>query len=230
MTSYFLSWLNSGGANAVEPKPPVPEIISEEVTTELDDDEPPAFPALNSIQRSSGNSNDVVPSVTLDSLAMPPPPVPVNRRSNGLSSLSSVVQASSISSLTPPPVTTKRMPNTNTKAKARAKVALAPGHSPLDWARLKSSGEDLRGGVTELMRITPSELKEHRTRDDAWAAFGGKVYNITPYLPFHPGGEKELMRVAGRDGTKLFMTTHSWVNLDFMLDGCMVGFLVPEDS
>lgn len=27
---------------------------------------------------------------------------------------------------------------------------------------------------------------------------------MTPYLPFHPGGEKELMRVAGRDGTKLF--------------------------
>lgn len=30
------------------------------------------------------------------------------------------------------------------------------------------------------------------------------VYNITPYLPFHPGGEEDLMRVAGRDGTRLF--------------------------
>lgn len=58
--------------------------------------------------------------------------------------------------------------------------------------------------MTSLMRITPSELKQHRTPDDAWSAFGGKVYNITPYLAFHPGGEKELMRVAGRDGTKLF--------------------------
>jgi len=58
------------------------------------------------------------------------------------------------------------------------------------------------------MRITPSELREHRTREDAWAAFRGKVYNITPYLPFHPGGEKELMRVAGRDGTKLFGALH----------------------
>jgi hypothetical protein len=89
-------------------------------------------------------------------------------------------------------------------------------------------------------------LKEHRSRDDAWSAFGGKVYNITSYLPYHPGGEKELMRVAGRDGTKLFgmylfrsfwrpidspiATTHAWVNLDFMLDGCLVGFLVPEQS
>lgn len=24
--------------------------------------------------------------------------------------------------------------------------------------------------------------------------------------------------------------THSWVNLDFMLDGCMIGFLAPEDN
>lgn len=49
-----------------------------------------------------------------------------------------------------------------------------------------------------------SVLKQHNKRDDAWSAFNGKVYNITPYLPYHPGGEKELLRVAGRDGTKLF--------------------------
>jgi len=96
------------------------------------------------------------------------------------------------------------------------------------------------------MRIPPSVLKQHNKRDDAWSAFNGKVYNITPYLPFHPGGEKELMRVAGRDGTKLFgkfcytvnsillilpaASTHAWVNADFMLDSCLVGFLVAEPS
>jgi len=73
-------------------------------------------------------------------------------------------------------------------------------------------------------------LRLHNKRDDAWAAFNGKVYNITPYLDFHPGGEKELMRVAGRDGTKLFSLTHAWVNVDFMLDACLVGFLVSEPS
>lgn len=54
------------------------------------------------------------------------------------------------------------------------------------------------------MRISIADLRKHNKPDDAWAAFYGKVYNITPYLPFHPGGQHELMRVAGRDGTKLF--------------------------
>jgi len=62
--------------------------------------------------------------------------------------------------------------------------------------------------MTSLARIPPSVLRMHNKRDDAWAAFNGKVYNITPYLAFHPGGEKELMRVAGRDGTKLFGVYH----------------------
>jgi cytochrome b involved in lipid metabolism len=90
-------------------------------------------------------------------------------------------------------------------------------------------------------------LRLHNKPDDAWSAFNGKVYNITPYISFHPGGVKELMRVAGRDGTKLFGIlpyyiiphhlftafsglTHAWVNADFMLDSCLVGFLVPEPS
>ena len=107
----------------------------------------------------------------------------------------------------------------------------------------------LNQGVDSLGRIPPSVLKLHNTREDAWTAINGKVYNITPYLPFHPGGEKELMRVAGRDGTKLFgmnsvrrsflknlmerydvALTHSWVNVDFMLDECVVGFSIPEPS
>ncbi|KAG0239213.1 hypothetical protein BGW41_007829 [Actinomortierella wolfii] len=120
--------------------------------------------------------------------------------------------------------------STDPKSKRRQKFALAPGHSPLDWARLTTSGKDLRGGVTSLGRYTLADLKQHRTREDAWTALNGVVYNITPYLPFHPGGEKELMRCAGRDGTKLFNLTHKWVNYEYMLRECQVGFLVSESS
>lgn len=54
------------------------------------------------------------------------------------------------------------------------------------------------------------ELAQHRRKDDAWAAYNGKVYNITPYLKFHPGGVGELMRSAGKDGAliSLFCLVH----------------------
>lgn len=58
--------------------------------------------------------------------------------------------------------------------------------------------------MSQLGRYTLEEIRQHRTQEDAWTAIAGKVYNMTPYLKFHPGGVKDLMRVAGRDGTKLF--------------------------
>lgn len=186
--------------------PPSDEEDGSDTETEQHDDSPPAFPSLLSAQRTQS-------SAPTDAQRMPPPPLPqISRRNLGATS-----------SLTLPPSTSKRPP------KKREKIALAPGHSPLDWAKLKASGRDLRG-VETLMRITPSMLKQHNKRDDAWSAINDKVYNVTPYLSFHPGGEKELMRVAGRDGTKLFASTHSWVNVDFMLDSCLVGFLIAEHS
>nr|AAX55648.1 cytochrome b5 [Phanerodontia chrysosporium] len=237
MASYLRSWLPSPFSSA-EPVAPTPTIVSEPPPPEHDDDSdtetvrgaddddvPPAFPAINSAQRLDSASSKAapVPPVLSDSQRMPPPPLPglAVRQPGVPSSSSSLAVPQGAGSLAPPLTTTKA------PAKKSRKVALAPGHGPLDWANLKKSGKDLRG-VDQLMRVTPSMLKEHNKKDDAWSAFNGKVYNITHYLPYHPGGEKELMRVAGRDGTKLFSLTHAWVNVDYMLDGCLVGFLVPE--
>lgn len=94
----------------------------------------------------------------------------------------------------------------------------------------KSPNAKLRGkdAPDHLIRVTPSQLKYHNGRKgrDAWSVYQGKVYNITPYLPFHPGGEGELMRGAAKDAEQLFMEVHPWVNWDNMLSECMVGILV----
>ncbi|THH17898.1 hypothetical protein EW146_g3004 [Bondarzewia mesenterica] len=237
MTSYLRSWLSPSSSVEFNSNIPSPNAIltisapnsdnDDGFSDKVDDEDeaPPAFPALSSAQLIQNSSSTLeVPRILTDRTLMPPPPPPLTNRRD-ISSRLGVPTPSSGSSLMPPPTTTK-IPTLS--AKKREKVALAPGHSPLDWAILKSSGADLRGGAEQLMRITPSMLKQHNKPDDAWSAFNGRVYNITPYLPFHPGGEKELMRVAGRDGTKLFALTHAWVNVDFMLDACFVGFLVRE--
>lgn len=118
--------------------------------------------------------------------------------------------------------------------KPSRQVTLTPGHSPLDWAALTSDLDNkLRGKDApseKLIRVPPSRLayQNGRKERDAWTVYRGKVYNITPYLPFHPGGEGELMRGAGRDAAKLFMEVHPWVNWEAMLGECLVGILVAE--
>lgn len=75
-------------------------------------------------------------------------------------------------------------------------------------------------------------LKAHTGRkgSDAWTVYQGKVYNITPYAPFHPGGRGELLRGAGKDSAKLFTEVHPWVNWDAILGECCVGILVGENE
>ncbi|RMZ91647.1 hypothetical protein DV736_g1080, partial [Chaetothyriales sp. CBS 134916] len=119
-------------------------------------------------------------------------------------------------------------------AKKRSKqVSLGPGYSPLDWAALTSKPNNgLRGkdAPAHLVRVTPSRLKKQTGRKgkDAWTVYQGRVYNITPYLPFHPGGAAELMKGAGRDAGALFMEVHPWVNWDGMLAECLVGILCDD--
>ncbi|KAM9353397.1 cytochrome b5 reductase 4 isoform 2-T2 [Symphorus nematophorus] len=105
----------------------------------------------------------------------------------------------------------------------RNKVALKPGHSLMDWIRFSKSGKDLTGLRGRLIEVTPEELKKHNTRDDCWTCIRGMVYNVTPYMDYHPGGEEELMRAAGIDGTELFDQVHRWVNYESMLKECLVG-------
>jgi len=177
-----------------------------------------SFAGANSAQRVSGGINGpprLNSTPTSPGLMAPPMRSPLPNRGPPSSSLA------------PPPT------HTGIPAKPRRKVLLTPGHSPLDWARLTSSPSvNLRGlpASTPYLRVPPSLLKQYTGRKgkDAWTVLGGKVYNITPYLPYHPGGEPELLRAAGRDGTRLFGEVHPWVNWEGMLEGCLVGIAVEE--
>lgn len=56
-------------------------------------------------------------------------------------------------------------------------------------------------------------------------AIHGIVYDVTPYLDYHPGGIDMMMAGAGKDASKLFEKFHAWVNPEFMLGTCIIGQL-----
>ncbi|XP_070492077.1 cytochrome b5 reductase 4 [Chironomus tepperi] len=103
----------------------------------------------------------------------------------------------------------------------RNKVALKPGFSLVGWIRLTNSGEDLTGGRKGSVSL--EELKRHDQVDDCWMAIRGKVYNVTRYMEYHPGGSEQLIRGAGKDATNLFDEYHAWVNIEQLLAKCYIG-------
>ncbi|EGC34173.1 hypothetical protein DICPUDRAFT_35486 [Dictyostelium purpureum] len=111
--------------------------------------------------------------------------------------------------------------------KRKKKVPLPHGHSQLDWMKKQNLIRDptfFNGDG----KITITELKKHNTEKDAWTVYKGRVYDITQYFDFHPGGREELLRAAGNDSTQIFEFRHSWVNFEAMMLKYMVGYLVPE--
>ncbi|GAA5911606.1 cytochrome b5-like heme/steroid binding domain-containing protein [Sporobolomyces salmoneus] len=125
----------------------------------------------------------------------------------------------SSSSLAPPTTTQKVV-----KAPKKARVRVEKGFSQLDWAKLnRDPSVDLRGGITELKIISVEELAMHDKEEDCWQCYGGKVYNVTRFLRFHPGGGGEMLRGGGKD-----VLAHAWVNYETLLENCLIGFLVHD--
>jgi len=155
-------------------------------------------------------------------------------------SAASTLRAPPSSSLKPS--TSSLAPSTSTlapSARPSRKVLLDPGHSPLDWAHLTANPPTptfLRGADVppNLIRVPPSALRYHTGRKgkDAWGVYQGKVYNLSPYMKFHPGGVDQLMRGAGKEteGEKLFNEIHPWVSWENMLGECLIGILVSENE
>ena len=55
-----------------------------------------------------------------------------------------------------------------------------------------------------LRQITMEEVEQHDTEESLWTVLNGKVYDLTTYLDYHPGGAKKLILGAGNDCSSLF--------------------------
>ncbi|KAH7570637.1 hypothetical protein ACOSP7_018947 [Xanthoceras sorbifolium] len=117
--------------------------------------------------------------------------------------------------------------NSTRKPASRAKVPFEKGYSQVDWLKLTRTHPDLAGlkGQSNKRLITRSEVKQNQTEGAMWTILKGRVYNISPYMKFHPGGVDMLMKGVGKDCTALFNKYHAWVNAEFLLEKCLVGTL-----
>ncbi|KAG2186716.1 hypothetical protein INT44_002942 [Umbelopsis vinacea] len=59
-----------------------------------------------------------------------------------------------------------------------------------------------------MKTLTLQEVAKHNTKDDLWIVIHGKVYDLTNFLPEHPGGPRIILKYAGQDATDAFDPIH----------------------
>ena len=58
------------------------------------------------------------------------------------------------------------------------------------------------------MSVSASDVSKHASDSDCWVIVGDEVYDVTKFLPDHPGGKKAIMLFAGKDATEEFDMLH----------------------
>ncbi|TQB73043.1 hypothetical protein MPDQ_006293 [Monascus purpureus] len=67
-------------------------------------------------------------------------------------------------------------------------------------------------------KLTGADIAKHNSKDSCWVIVHGKAYDVTDFLPEHPGGQKIILKYAGRDATEEFEPIHPPDTLDKYLD------------
>ena len=57
--------------------------------------------------------------------------------------------------------------------------------------------------------FTKDEVASHKKPDDLWIVVDEDVYDLTTFQSEHPGGQKILQRVGGKDASKQFWKYHN---------------------
>ncbi|WVQ99128.1 hypothetical protein IAU59_006260 [Kwoniella sp. CBS 9459] len=79
--------------------------------------------------------------------------------------------------------------------------------------------------------ITLQEVAKHNLSQDAWVIINGKVYDVTHFHQYHPGGAAAILSNAGNDVSSLFNSLHPPGTIENNLpEESFKGWVDPEVS
>jgi len=106
------------------------------------------------------------------------------------------------------------------------KTKLVVGRLPVTHLRFSPSPPMT---LTKRVRILASEdVEEHVSLKSCWVTRDGKVYDVTQFLPDHPGGDDLILKYAGKDVGEIMKDSSEHDHSDSaysMLDEFLIGQL-----
>lgn len=84
-------------------------------------------------------------------------------------------------------------------------------------------------GATNNKLVSLDEFVKHNSKDDCWVAINGKIFDVTDFIPNHPGGQAPLINHAGYDATKVYEKLHPKGTIEkFLPEENFIGMLDGE--
>jgi L-lactate dehydrogenase (cytochrome) len=77
--------------------------------------------------------------------------------------------------------------------------------------------------------ISYAEVQRHKSKDSCWVILYGDVWDVTSFLPSHPGGSSIILKLAGTDATEDYDPIHPPNTLEENLpESCRLGPIDPD--
>ena len=112
-------------------------------------------------------------------------------------------------------------------ASVPARASSAPTPAPAQGGEQGEGGENGEGGEQGEgggPQVTPPPsagttttytldgIAQHATTADCWTTIGGGVFDVTQWIPLHPGGPQVVAALCGSDGSAAYNTRHGRQN------------------
>lgn len=82
-----------------------------------------------------------------------------------------------------------------------------------------------------LPTLPTHDVASHNTEESCYVTVGANVYNVTKFLPDHPGGGELILKYGGKDVSEIMgdelSHTHSEAAYE-VLNDCLIGFVANE--
>lgn len=69
--------------------------------------------------------------------------------------------------------------------------------------------------------LNAAEVAKHGHRGSCWVIISGQVYDVTEFLPDHPGGASIILRYGGRVWPQIIAIDFNWIEKDIDQDSRM---------
>jgi len=77
---------------------------------------------------------------------------------------------------------------------------------------------------------TLADVATHNTSTNCWVAISGNVYNLTAFIPTHPGGAAAIIGLCGTDGTAALSAAPHGLSVVPTIASYMIGALVTSTT